>query len=117
MAAELKRQRRQDLTRVIELRTQALRQLEAEVTALKAQVDPGKDARDVADALADRKPVQLFPHLTIPRLIHMTWKSKLQLPYYGTTNVARWRTLNPHHHVVLYDDDDVHTFVLKHFAE
>ncbi len=54
--------------------------------------------------------------VVIPPLIHLTWKTK-QLPYYGTSNLERWKELNPKHTITIYDDDDIHKFVLKHFAE
>ena len=56
-------------------------------------------------------------HVVLPPLVHLTWKSKTDLPPYGEANVAKWRQLNPGHTVRLYDDADIEAFVRRHCAE
>lgn len=50
----------------------------------------------------------------VPKLVHLTWKSKRSLPPRMRANLLRWRELMPAWRVQLYDDADLERLVDKY---
>jgi len=53
----------------------------------------------------------------IPRLIHITVPDKTNISEIVTSNINAWRTMNPLHSIIIYDDADVERFIVSHYPE
>lgn len=116
VAEELKRDRRNDLKRLVEQRKHTVEQMQSELEALEAMIDPNEDKKRIDELLKSRKAVDMQQYVVIPPVLHLTWKSK-RLPYYGRANWKLWRKLNPGLKINVYDDDDIQAYVSKFFPE
>lgn len=114
LVRELSKSHRLDLTRLVAMRERSLGQLQDEVKELKLLIDPTAEEQRVGAILRSEQPV-LKNAVVIPSVMHMTWKSKTELPPYGVANVAAWREKNPEMTLILYDDLDIERFVVGGF--
>jgi mannosyltransferase OCH1-like enzyme len=112
MGRELSHKHRIDLGRLVQLREQSLSEIKREVEALKAMIDPDADEKRIHSVLRDNNPISLKQYVVIPSVLHLTWKSKTDLPKYAKRNIELWREQNPLLKVVLYDDDDIERYFI-----
>jgi mannosyltransferase OCH1-like enzyme len=80
IASELSKYHRLDLARLVAMREHNLQQVQEEVQALKAMIDPAEDEKRIAAISRNDEPVKRQQHVVIPMVLHMTWKSKTDLP-------------------------------------
>ena len=50
--------------------------------------------------------------MTIPKIIHQTWKSKELTPYFKKASNS-WKRMNPNYTYQFYDDMDCLEFIIK----
>ena len=52
----------------------------------------------------------------IPKIIHQTWKRKIDLPICIKDNMKKWKELNPNYKYKFYDDDDCKKILYDNFG-
>ena len=114
VAKQLKEQRSRDLTRLLKMRRRSLKEIQEEVNALSKLV---RNEEDVFVAKTSKPKAVVLREDVTPPIIHMTWKSKSDMPLWGKRNIRLWKRLNPKHKLILYDDTDIETVVKKSFPQ